>query len=145
MTNQNLTKAFIKKKTKRFGLKISLSESEMKDSPYFLIIKSSSPKCTRLTIYPIKRDKIIKISILAHNISDFMIEELSNILKKYEIIHTSGLLVKKKELNYECYLDLDFSNPKSKDLKSSLNKLKNILKEIIIEEISLKRFKKSKL
>ncbi|MHA1758049.1 MAG: hypothetical protein ACTSVV_14850, partial [Promethearchaeota archaeon] len=76
---------------------------------------------------------------------DFMIEELSNILKKYEIIHTSGLLVKKKELNYECYLDLDFSNPKSKDLKSSLNKLKNILKEIIIEEISLKRFKKSKL
>ncbi|TFF95852.1 MAG: hypothetical protein EU544_01860 [Promethearchaeota archaeon] len=142
MTTKNLTSAYIKKNKRGSHLKLDISFPQIEkiqDKSYFLVIQSTSPKCSRVTIYPLKKKQILKLSITGTDISETSIERLSDILKDYEIIHTSGLLIKKKELNFECYLNLNFQDPKSKDLKIALNNLRNIFKLINIEEIGLKR------
>ncbi|MHA1150273.1 MAG: hypothetical protein ACTSR8_18760 [Promethearchaeota archaeon] len=147
MAHKNLTDASIRKNKKKpfITLDVSLTGIKNFDYPYFLIIQSSASNCTRLTIYPIKNEKILKLNISGADVSDSSIEQLSNILKKYDVIHTSGLLIKQKQLNYECYLNLSFSDIKYKDLKTSLNKIRNIFKHVIIEEIGLKKNKAEKL
>jgi len=143
MKNNYSTKAQIQKKAEiddsTVSLDISIPQTiELKNYPFLLIIQSTSENHIRLTIYPITTEKIIKIILVGRDISDEVIEILSKILKKYEIIHSSGLLKKEKDFLYECYLNLSLSDAKSKDLKTSLDKIKNIFKEIKIEEIGLK-------
>ena len=147
MPSKNLTNAKIQKNRKKseINLKISLNEIENLDYPYFLIIQSTAASCTRLTLYPVNNDKILKLIISGSEVSDKGVEALSNILRNFEIIHTSGLLIKKQQLNYECYLNLTFSDTKYKDLKTSLNNIKNVFNEVIIEEISLKKTRAEKL
>ena len=147
MNGKSLTEAIIrkKKKTSNFNLKISLAGLGESKEPYLLIIQSTASKCTRLTIYPTSKKKILKISITGSEISESSIEELSSILKDFKLIHTSGLLIKDKELNYECYLNLSLSDLKTKNLKSSLNNIRNRFKEIKIEEIGLRKSKTNKL
>lgn len=140
MRNKYLTKAYIQRKVdaddSKISLKISIpSTLGLKNYPFLLIIQSTTKDHAKLTIYPIFRKKIIKLSLFGQDISDEVINILSQILKKYEIIHSSGLLMKKKQLFYECYLNLSLTDVKSKDLKASLDKIKNIFKEIKIEEI----------
>ena len=67
-----------------------------KEYPHILIIQSTIENRTKLIIYPIKKEKLIKVSLFGQNITDGIIGILSRILKNYEIIHTSGLLIKKK-------------------------------------------------
>ena len=143
MKNNYSTKAQIQKKAEiddsTVSLDISIPQTiDLKNYPFLLIIQSTTENHIRLTIYPIAREKIIKIILAGQDISDEVIEILSKILKKYEIIHSSGLLKKEKDFLYECYLNLSLSDAKSKDLKTSLDKIKNIFKEIKIEEIGLK-------
>ena len=115
-----------------------------KEYPHILIIQSTIENRTKLIIYPIKKEKLIKVSLFGQNITDGIIGILSRILKNYEIIHTSGLLIKKKKLFYECYLNLNLSDIKSKELKASLDKIKikKIFMEVKIEEISIEKSKK---
>ena len=143
MKNNYSTKAQIQKKAEiddsTVSLDISIPQTiDLKNYPFLLIIQSTTENHIRLTIYPIAREKIVKIILAGQDISDEIIEILSKILKKYEIIHSSGLLKKEKDFLYECYLNLSLSDAKSKDLKTSLDKIKNIFKEIKIEEIGLK-------
>ncbi|MFX1337125.1 MAG: hypothetical protein ACFFDK_00805 [Promethearchaeota archaeon] len=142
MRDRSLTKAYIQRRENTDVSKISLnilipSMVGLKNSPFLLIIQSTSKDCAKLTIYPVYRKKIIKLSLSGQKVSDQVIHILSKILKRYEIIHSSGFLMKHKQLFYECYLNLNLSDAKSKDLKTSLDKIKNIFKEIKIEEISL--------
>ncbi|MFX1443042.1 MAG: hypothetical protein ACFFHV_06480 [Promethearchaeota archaeon] len=142
MRDRSLTKAYIQRRENTDVSKISLnilipSMVGLKKSPFLLIIQSTSKDCAKLTIYPVYRKKIIKLSLSGQKVSDQVIHILSKILKRYEIIHSSGFLMKHKQLFYECYLNLNLSDAKSKDLKTSLDKIKNIFKEIKIEEISL--------
>ena len=143
MKNNYSTKAQIQKKAEIDDFTVSLDISipqtiDLKNYPFLLIIQSTTENHIRLTIYPIAKEKIVKIILAGQDISDEIIEILSKILKKYEIIHSSGLLKKEKDFLYECYLNLSLSDAKSKDLKTSLDKIKNIFKEIKIEEIGLK-------
>lgn len=125
------------------NINISLSNKfKVKNYPFALIIQSSTENQIKLTIYPIKKDKIIKISLFGQNVSDKTIEMLSEIIKNYEIIHSSGLLIKKMKFFYECYLNLNPTDNEYKDLKGSLNKIRNIPLEVKIEEISLKSVKR---
>jgi hypothetical protein len=142
MRNKYLTRAYIHRKEDSDELMTHLNISipniiGSRNYPFLLFIESTSKDCTRLTIYPIFRKKIIKLSFLGRNNTDEVINILSKILKKYEIIHNSGFLMKHKQLFYECYINLSLSDVKSKDLKTSLDKIKNIFKEIKIEEIGL--------
>ena len=143
MKNNYSTKAQIQKKAEIDDFTVSLDISipqtiDLKNYPFLLIIQSTTENHIRLTIYPIAKEKIVKIILAGQDISDEVIEILSKILKKYEIIHSSGLLKKEKDFMYECYLNLSLSDAKSKDLKTSFDKIKNIFKEIKIEEIGLK-------
>ncbi len=144
MNDKKLTSAYLKSRDLNgdnlLNLNISISDKfGVRDYPYVLIIQSITKKRTRLTIYPTKKDRLLKISLFGQNISNDVISILSKILKNYKIIHTSGLLVKQKQLFYECYLNLNLSDVKSKDLKTSLDKIRNIFKEVRIEEITLKK------
>ncbi len=144
MNDKKLTSAYLKSRVltsdNLLNLNISISDKfGVRDYPNVLIIQSITKRRTRLTIYPTKKDRLLKISIFGQDISNDVISILSKILKNYKIIHTSGLLVKQKQLFYECYLNLNLSDVKSKDLKTSLDKFRNIFKEVRIEEITLKR------
>jgi len=142
MRNKPLNKAYIQRREDNEDSKIHLnilipSTVRLKNCPYFLVIQSTSKDCTKLTIYPVSRKKLIKLSLFGQKVSDEVIHILSKILKRYDIIHSSGFLMKHKQLFYECYLNLNLSDAKSKDLKTSLDKIKNIFKEIKVEEIGL--------
>ncbi|MFX1408748.1 MAG: hypothetical protein ACFFA6_00215 [Promethearchaeota archaeon] len=145
MKNTNLTTAYIKRIRDISDISINLSLLDIKNidtCSFLLIIQSNFENFTKLTIYPINKEKIIKLSLSGLNVSNDIFEVLSKILHNFQIIHTSGFLLKEKELLYECYLNLNFSEKKSEDLKTSIDKIKSRFKEIKLEEISLKTIKK---
>lgn len=127
MKKKELTTASIRRIDDPGNITCNISVSDVKaftENPNILIIQSITQGCTRLTIYPVDKDDILKISLSGSNISEQSITDLSNILQNYEMIHTSGLLIKAEELYYECYLNLSESDDKTKDLKSSLDTIR---------------------
>lgn len=142
MIKKELTLAYIhEKKNGHSILNIGLSElsdnKNFKKKPYILVIKSFKEKYARITLYPIKINKLIKISLSGMNIHNDAILELSRIFQNFNVIHTTGLIIKGNEFYYECYFNFSISDTKTKVLKTSLNKIKNIFKVIKIEEIGL--------
>jgi hypothetical protein len=140
MKKDILTNAVIKENRDPFKLNLTQLLSELKDSrnsPYLLIIQSNTESYVKLTIYPIKHQKIIKLTLKGVNVLYKDIEILSKRLQKYNIIHTTGLVSKSKNVIYECYLDLQKIDTKYNELEKSLEKIKSIFKDIKIEELSL--------
>jgi len=88
-------------------------------------------------VYPINVNKILKIIISCLKERKAELELISSILKNFNIIHNSGLTVRKDLFIVEIYLNLRFSDSKYKGLKTSLDKIKNKYIDIDIEEISL--------
>ena len=140
MTILNLTVGQIKKidQPSNLDIKISLSHIEdIKNYCNLLIIKSETTKYAKFTVYPINREKVLKIVIADLTHIDEHIENFSRKLQKYNIIHSSGLVLLEGKIYFECYLDLSLDDEKSKDLKIFLDKNKNKFKDIKIEELSL--------
>jgi len=140
MIESNITDAFILKceNISEEILNLPLYKIEkLKTAPFFLIIKSITEDFMKLMIYPIKKQKIVKINISGQNLSA-AIEEISKILHDFQVIHTSGFIKIKEHYYYECYLNLSLNDERIMNLKTSLNKIKNVFKEIKIEEIGLK-------
>ncbi|MFX1400526.1 MAG: hypothetical protein ACFE8V_04665 [Promethearchaeota archaeon] len=139
----SLTNAIIKKNTDSTELNLNQLLSEVKDSrssPYLLIIQSNTENYVKLTVYPIKHDKIIKLTLKGVNILYRDIEILSKRLQEFNIIHTTGLVSQSKNVIYECYLDLrKIDDVQYYNLEKSLDKIKNVFKDIKIEEISLNK------
>ncbi|MHA2393416.1 MAG: hypothetical protein ACXAEX_15855 [Promethearchaeota archaeon] len=103
-----------------------------------MIIQSTIENSIKLSLYPINKEKITKVSLYGLKLSKKVLKEISKILQKFQVIHTSGFLKIKKELFYECYLNLNLSEKeRSEDLKSSLDKIKSIFKHVKIEEIGI--------
>jgi len=141
MKEKNLTEAYIQKISEINNIKLNFSLSDYKNfevNPYILIIKSFKDNYARLTLYPISSKDLVKICLIGSNFQDNIIENLSIIFQDFEIIHTSGLIMKGNELYYECYLNLSLTDIKTKALEASLEKLKNKFRRIEIEKISLK-------
>lgn len=142
MIEESLTSAYIKKVKEIPEVSINIPLIGLKNSdnfPFLLVIQSKYEDSIKLTIYPINKEKIIKLSLSGLNIPNKIFEELAAIIQNFQIIHTSGFLLKGRKLLYECYLNTNFSENKSEDLKASLAKFKNIFKEIKLQEISLKK------
>lgn len=140
MEKDRLTSAIIKENTESFELNLTQSISELKDShicPYLLVIQSNTETYVKITVYPIQNEIIIKLTLKGVNILYDDIEILSKRLQKFNIIHTTGLVSKSKNVIYECYLDLRKTDSKYIELKQSLEKIKSIFKDIKIEEVSL--------
>ena len=146
MNEKNLTTAYIKQIKERPEVSIKIPLGDIKNSdncPFLLVIQSKFKNSIKLTIYPINKEKIIKLNLSGLNIPNEIFEELTKILQNFQIIHTSGFLLKEGKLLYECYLNLNFPENKSEDLKTALEKIKNIFKEIKLQEISLKTTNKT--
>ena len=141
MKEKNLTEAYIQEISQINNIKLNFSLSDYKNfemNPYILIIKSFKDNCARFTLYPISSNDLVKICLIGANLQGNIIENLSIIFQDFEIIHTTGLIMKGNELYYECYLNLSLTDIKIKALKTSLDKLKNKFRRIEIEKISLK-------
>ncbi len=147
MENSNITNAYIQQINEftyaNLQIPITLFKS-LGDCEYLLIVQSSIENSIKLAIYPINKDKIIKVSLCSLKLSRKILKEISKILQKFQVIHTSGFLKIENQLLYECYLNLRFSEKKSEDLKTSLEKIKNIFEKVKIEEIGLYNRKISK-
>ncbi|MFX0006623.1 MAG: hypothetical protein ACFFA7_10750 [Promethearchaeota archaeon] len=140
----NLTKAKIQRIKDISGIKFKLSLLDIKDlkhNPFLLIIQSIIENSIKLTIYPLNKEKIIKVTFSTNDFSKEMFDKISDILQNYQIIHTSGVLIIENQFYYESYLNLNLNEAKATGLNDSLNKIKNIFKQIIIEEIGLKKHK----
>ncbi len=136
----SLTKAHIQRINEISRTKLELSLLNIKnieENPFLLIIQSIIANSIKLSVYPLKKEKIIKVTFSTLNFSPDIFDRISNILQNYEIIHTSGVLIIKNQLYYECYLNLNLEEAKAMGLNFALNKIKNIFKQIKIEEIGL--------
>jgi predicted SpoU family rRNA methylase len=141
MDSLNITDAYIQQLEDflNTNLKISLSKFDnLKAYDNLLIIQSAIENSIKLSIYPIKKGKVIKITLYGLKLSKKILKEISKILQKFQVIHTSGFLKIKNRIYFECYLNLSISNGKNKSLNASLDKIKNIFKEIKIEEVRIK-------
>ena len=144
MKNPNLTSAQIKKIPKSCDLDITTSLSHIKEIEKYknlLIIKSETTRYAKFTIYQINREHILKIILTGLTQIDENIEIFSRKLQKYNIVHSSGLVLVDGKIYFECYLDLSLDDEKYKDLKIFLDKNKSKFKDIKIEELSLSKSK----
>ena len=140
MENSNITNAYIQQINEftyaNLKIPIALFKS-LNDCEYLLIVQSFIENSIKLAIYPINKEKVIKVSLCSLKLSKKILKEISKILQKFQVIHTSGFLKIENQLLYECYLNLRFSEKKSKDLKNSLKKTESIFTKVKIEEIGL--------
>lgn len=142
----NLTKAYIQRinDVSKSTIKISLLDiKNLENYPFLLIVQSTIENSIKLSIYPLKKEKIIKVTFSGFNFSNNIFDIISKILQNIQVIHTSGVLLIAKQLFYECYLNLSLTETKTMNLKTSLEKIKNIFKEIKIEEIGLEKSKEN--
>jgi len=141
MEQEEFSKAYIKRFDRFLPLNLLIDlpkDKDFKENPFLLIIQSNIRNFTRLTIYPVKKETIVKIFLKGINIKSKELQEFIKDLQKFEIIHTSGLILKGYEVIYECYLNLSLIDDRYKDLITVLDKFKNISKVIDIEGISTK-------
>jgi hypothetical protein len=146
MEKTTLTNAYIQQinELTKANLNIPIKSFRgLNECEYLLIVQSYIENSIKLAIYPVNKDKIIKVSLCSLKLSKKMLKEISKILQKFQVIHTSGFLKIENQLIYECYLDLRFSDKKSVDLQNSLEKIKTTFKKINIEEIGLYNKKSS--
>ena len=146
MKNPNLTSAQIKEITTSQTTNIELSLTQIDNIEkynYLLIIRSETNRYMRITLYPIKKQKIIKLTLCGLKEIDEDIEEFSRRLQKYGIIYSTGLVMIEGFFYLECYLHISLIEEKYKDLKNYLDKNKNKsnIKDIQIIEITLKKNK----
>ncbi|MFW9828729.1 MAG: hypothetical protein ACFFEY_14145 [Candidatus Thorarchaeota archaeon] len=136
----NLTKAYVQRINQLSDgyLKVCLEDIQnLEDYPYLLIIQSTIENSIKISIYPLKKDKIVKVTFSSIDFSEEIYELITKILQNFQVIHTSGVLLIGKKLYYECYLNLSFDEIKVMNLKNSLDRVKNVFKKINIEEIGL--------
>ena len=139
MKDPNLTSAQIKEISISQTKNIELSLTQIDDIEnynYMLIIRSETNRYTRITIYPLKKHKIIKLTLRDIKKIDENAEIFSKNLQKYGIIHSTGLVMIEGLVILECYLNMSLNEEKYKDLIFFLDKNKKNIKEIQIMEIS---------
>ena len=137
-----LTEAYVQRNVDLPNTILKISLLDIKDPenyPFLLIVQSTIENSIKLSIYPLKNEKIVKVTFSGFNFSNEIFDVISKLLKNYQVIHTSGVLLIEKQLFYECYLNLSLGETQTNELNVSLNRIKNIFKAIKIEEIGLKK------
>lgn len=133
---KQLTTAFLKKINDDFSLKIDISKStlqSLKNKSNILIIRTISKKFIKYLVYPVQNDTVIKITTYGINFSSENTLKIFEILKKFNVIHTSGVSLKKDEIIQEIYL-----NPKEIDQSILEKEIKDIegIYKLLIEKIN---------
>lgn len=139
MKNPNLTSAQVKEISSSQTTNIALSLTHIdniENYEYILIIRSETSRYSKITIYPIKKQKIIKLTLRGLKKIGEYTEVFLIKLQEYGIIHSTGLVMIEGLLFFECYLNLSLNEEKYKDLNFFLDKNKKNIKDIQIMEIS---------
>ena len=139
MKDTNLTSAQIKEisSSQTTNIELSLTHIDnIENYNFLLIIRSETSRYTKITIYPIKKQKIVKLTLRGLKKIDEFSEVFSKRLQEYGIIHSTGLVMIDGLLFIECYLNLSLNEEKYKDLIFFLDKNKKNIKDIQIMEIS---------
>jgi len=135
----NLTKAVIKKfdGSSLFELEIPLKNISKFNKKYLLVIILETESFIKITIYPIAKKRIIKLSLSDFKIIQRELDMFSEELQDFPIIHSSGLISIGPNSAFECYINLSLTDEKYQDLKILLDKNKSKFNDIKIEEISI--------
>jgi len=110
---------------------------KFKQSKYVLVIRADTTNFTRLMIYPIDTKKILKLIFVIKKDKVGKVRELPTDFKNFEVIHNSGLILKKDKYMGEIYFNLCYSDTKYKDLKTYLDRNKNVFDKINLNEINM--------
>ncbi|TXT56310.1 MAG: hypothetical protein BAJALOKI1v1_1930002 [Promethearchaeota archaeon] len=97
-----------------------------------LIIHSTSLKCIKVHIYPLRAPyQIYKITIIIEKIHQETLAQIITVLKDTEVIHSSGFFGSdRKDQKGEFYINLQFMK-----IEALVKKLKQISHSISIEKI----------
>ena len=135
MNEDNLTKASILEN--KGIVKFDFPQTDkFKQSKYVLVIRADTTNFTRLMIYPIKTKKILKLTFVIKKDKVGKVRKLPTDFKKFEVIHNSGLILKLDKYIGEIYFNLCYSDAKYKDLKTYLDRNKNLFDKLNLNEIS---------
>ena len=117
-------------------LKFNFPQTAMfKQSKFVLVIRADTTNFTRLMIYPIDTEKILKLFFVITKDKAGKIRDLPSDFKEFEVIHNSGLILRKDKYIGEIYFNLCYSDSKYNDLKAYLNTNKTIFDSINLNEI----------
>ncbi len=139
MKNPHLTSAQVKEisSSQTTNIELSLTHIDnIENYDYILIIRSETSRYSKIIIYPVKKQKIIKLTLRGLKKIDEYSEAFSKRLQEYGIIHSTGLIMIEGLLFFECYLNLSINEEKYIDLLCFLDKNKKNIKDIQIMEIS---------
>ena len=129
---KQLTTGFLKEMNDDVSFNINIPESTIQNlekTNKILIIQTASKKFIKYMVYPVQNEKVIKLTFYGINISNKTFLNTFNLLKKFNIIHTSGASLKKNEIMEEIYL-----NPVEIDqtiLEKELKDIEGIYKVLI--------------
>ena len=134
MDEKILTTASIKANDS--SIKIDFPKTKkFETSEYILVIRADTTNFTRLMIYPIDSKKILKLLYIIPQKNVEKMRKLASDFKNFQIIHNSGIILKKNTFIGEIYFDIYYSESKYKDLKTYLDKNKSIFEKIELKEI----------
>jgi hypothetical protein len=124
-----------------FGKYISRYK-DLKQFKYILVIQSTSSKCMKLSIYPLKIKDVTKLILYGEkgatskkHISEMEVSHIIKLLNKFKIIHTSGLLMNKGRPLFECYLNKDLSKTNNSIIQNITRFVKTLNLNLKIEKI----------
>ena len=142
MKNISNTNTFVqvlkKSKLKKFSIPLTLFPNNT-DYQFVLVITSSTKNYVRISMYPLKNKNITKLKICGEDVTDKFLNNAMGILKKYNVIHTSGLLEVGEQFTYECYLNMDLESSEMKELKKTLDSIINSSTLFSMEKIKIKK------
>lgn len=140
MEDQEFTKGYITSVKDQLKIPIPV-KSKLKSEKYLLIIHSFTKTCLKISIYPIKQQKILKLKLTVNALSKDYGEQILRFLRSFEIIHSTGIVSKNGKYFIECYINTDLQELKRikfEELSTSGRDVKNLIESVDVEEITLK-------
>lgn len=126
-----------------------LNQSLLSDhsKPYYLMIVAVDQLYSKITIYPVNHNIILKIILGGSKLDHSSVNKIIEVLSKFKILHTSGIVAIKNGFLYELYIEGITGEDKS--IPEYYYKLKKIdgvdsLEEEWIKEKTKYRFKNNK-
>ncbi|MHA1727175.1 MAG: hypothetical protein ACTSWY_00405 [Promethearchaeota archaeon] len=120
---KKLTKAFLLDKEHILPVIFYDSKSiEDFEKPFYLTIVSSTQHFTKILIYPVLYDKILKIVIGGSKLKQKSVQKIMPFFSK--VIHTSGIVYFKDNYIFEVYLAVE--SKKLRDLNEYNEKIKEL-------------------
>jgi 2-C-methyl-D-erythritol 4-phosphate cytidylyltransferase len=107
------------------------------NAKFFLIIYVDGKQFVKMHIYPLVENTVIKVIIEGDQISNDVLNALTNLASKMDVIHTSGFTFVQDHLIYELYIAKTIADQQLKEVQHEMMRLKAI-DRVSLEEITPK-------